>query len=370
MQDRRYDIDWLRVGATFLLFPFHVGKVFDVPPFYHIKNADLSWGLAYFTVFVHQWHMPLFFVLAGWSLHASLASRPSSVVLRERVRRIFVPFLFGCLTWCAGLGYIEKVLMPHQPLSFLEFLPKFYTSLNYFTWGHLWFLIYLFVFTLLYFPLWQRLTRTSRQLVGAKAWHLYLPLPALILLQLVLRIWWPGYQNLYNDWGNFTYYSLMMFFGFLLSRYRALEEAVRRERKRAAVIGIVASTLLIWTYSQRTWSGEVRHLTYYTFGTLAGYALLVALLGYGFTLLNFRNRALDYLAESTLPVYILHQGGIVFLGYIIIHMDAGIARKFALLLPASLTVTLATYHFLVRPFRITRFLFGMKTVPPAANHHT
>ena len=62
---RRYDIDWLRVFATYLLFAFHVSKVFDVSPFYQIKNAELSESLDYFTGFVHLWHMPLFFLLAG-----------------------------------------------------------------------------------------------------------------------------------------------------------------------------------------------------------------------------------------------------------------------------------------------------------------
>ena len=42
---RRPDIDWLRVGATYLLFVFHVGKVFDPAPFYHVRNADLSFAM-------------------------------------------------------------------------------------------------------------------------------------------------------------------------------------------------------------------------------------------------------------------------------------------------------------------------------------
>ena len=37
---RRYDVDWLRVFATYLLFAFHAGKVFDVPPFYPLKNGQ------------------------------------------------------------------------------------------------------------------------------------------------------------------------------------------------------------------------------------------------------------------------------------------------------------------------------------------
>ena len=39
-RNRRPDIDWLRVFATYLLFVFHVGKVFDPAPFYHVRNAD------------------------------------------------------------------------------------------------------------------------------------------------------------------------------------------------------------------------------------------------------------------------------------------------------------------------------------------
>jgi len=129
MNDRRYDIDWLRVFATYLLFPFHVGKVFDVPLFYHIKNNVLSPGLGILTTYIHQWHMPLFFLLAGWSLHASLTLRGPWAVLGERFKRIFIPFVFGCCTLCVGLGYVEYVLMKHVEMSFLEFNPRFFTSL-------------------------------------------------------------------------------------------------------------------------------------------------------------------------------------------------------------------------------------------------
>src|SRR5262245_2967166 len=69
---RRVDVDWLRVFATYLLFPFHAAMVFNPAPFYHVRNADLSMGMLVFTGFVSLWHMPLFFLLAGWSIVASL----------------------------------------------------------------------------------------------------------------------------------------------------------------------------------------------------------------------------------------------------------------------------------------------------------
>src|SRR5215467_1178130 len=92
---RRPDIDWLRVVATYLLFVFHVGKVFDPAPFYHIRNADLSFALLVVCGFIGLWHMPLFFLLAGWSAAASLEARGSRRFLNERVRKLVIPLVAG-----------------------------------------------------------------------------------------------------------------------------------------------------------------------------------------------------------------------------------------------------------------------------------
>ncbi len=362
MNERRFDIDWLRVFATFLLFPFHVGKVYDVPPYYPIKSPDLSPWLGNFTGFIHLWHMPLFFVLAGWSLHASIILRGERVALRERVDRILIPFLAGTATLCLVVGYYERVMMTGQDLSFRQYAPKFFTSLDYFTWSQLWFLIYLFVFTLLWMPLFRRLLAKEGGLVLRHSWHIYRPIPALILMQGILRIWWPGYQNLYNDWANFFYYSTMMTFGFILGSQPAVAEAIQREWRRAAVAGLLLAGLTIWGWSHPDWSGEMRHIAYYVPGTAAGYCLLVGLLGFGREHLNHRSRALDYLAESALPVYVLHQAGIVVPGWYIIHLPLPLYVRVVLLLTVSFVVTMAVYHFLVRPFAITRRLTGMKAL--------
>ena len=56
-----------------------------------------------------------------------------------------------------------------------------------------------------------------------------------------------------------------------------------------------------------------------------------------------------YLVEASLPIYILHQLGIVLPGFFIIRLDTSIAVKFALVLLVAVTSTLAVYHFVVRP---------------------
>ena len=104
---RRPDIDWLRVFAVYLLFVFHVGKVFDPAPFYHIRNADLSFPMLVLCGFIGLWHMPLFFLLAGWSAVASLQTRGQRRFVVERVRKLAIPLLAGSVLLGPPIKYLE-----------------------------------------------------------------------------------------------------------------------------------------------------------------------------------------------------------------------------------------------------------------------
>lgn len=83
-QPRRHDIDWLRIGATFLLFPFHAARPFDHGS-WHVKSPDTATGFDLFVWFIHQFHMPLFFTLAGWSLERFRESALPVYVLHQAV---------------------------------------------------------------------------------------------------------------------------------------------------------------------------------------------------------------------------------------------------------------------------------------------
>ena len=69
--------------------------------------------------------------------------------------------------------------------------------------------------------------------------------------------------------------------------------------------------------------------------------------------------------EASLPIYVLHQLGIVLPGYFIIQLHAGIVAKFALLLPIAVASTMIVYHVVVRPTPILRSLLGMRERRPS-----
>ena len=52
-QERRYDIDALRVIATILLIYFHTAMIFNIWSVFHLKNNDLSIEAAIFVSFLN-----------------------------------------------------------------------------------------------------------------------------------------------------------------------------------------------------------------------------------------------------------------------------------------------------------------------------
>jgi len=385
MASRRADIDWLRVAATYLLFVFHVGKVFDPAPFFHIRNADQSFVLLVVCGFIGLWHMPLFFLLAGWSAASSLQLRGAGAFLRERLHRLGVPLVAGCVLLAPAIKYLElrsgldlnhtglRVAAEHQgairllipgglPVappfdeSFLTFLPTFFTQLDRFTWSHLWFVAYLLTLTVVYVPFFVWLLGRRGKLRSTGAWMLYLPLVPLVVIQLTMREHWPGIYNLYNDWANIAYYSVFLLSGFFLACHPSVEDVVARERKRSLAIGGLATGVLLLGVL-RVFSSPTVLLV----GTaVAGWCFVLALLGIARRYFTATGPALSYLSESAFPVYVLHQAAIVLPGYWVVGLPLGIATKYVLLLLLAVAVTMSTYHWLVRPFAVPRFVLGMR----------
>jgi glucan biosynthesis protein C len=110
-QERRYDLDWLRVLGVLLLVPFHVALIFVLDPksIMYIKDVVNSPALDEAAGFVHMWHMPLLFIISGSATYFALGFRSAGQYLRERFLRLLVPFLFGVLTFVPLTTYIRRI---------------------------------------------------------------------------------------------------------------------------------------------------------------------------------------------------------------------------------------------------------------------
>ena len=364
-QPRRRDIDWLRIGATLLLFPFHSARPFDHQP-WHVKSPDAATGFDVFVWFVHQFHMPLFFTLAGWSLERALRVRAGDEVRRERYARLLVPFLVGVVLLSPPQAYLEAITQKGFTGTFWRFLPRFFTSLEYFSWHHLWFLVYLFTFTMLYLPLLARLARSEADVETIRPRVLYAAIVPFAIVQLALRWRWPGLQNLYDDWANFLWYSLFFVVGFVVARFPAVEERIVAERRRSAwvfVLAVLGMLPLLAALDGRVADPGLGYLLYWPLNATAGVCGVAALLGFGRRLETVSSAGFGYLCDAALPAYVLHQAVIVVLAYRLVHLPLPLMARWVVLTLAAIVTTMSVYHVLVRPIPAVRVALGLRARP-------
>ncbi len=365
---RRYDVDWLRILAVLLLFPYHTARIFDTFDNWYVKNDQLSQALTYLISYANPWHMPLLFLLAGAATCFALRFRSGGQYAVERFKRLLVPFIFGLLVLVPPQSYLGLRNHSNYSGSFLGWYPNFFQGnaadldgyfLGGFTPAHLWFIFYLFVFALVALPLFLFLRSASGQ--KAVGWlAAFCSWPGTILLLAV-----PIYlaNRLIDFHPNPLLYLLFFIYGYLLFADARFEEAIDRHKALALVLGpvlfLVAAYFNItsWPGNPPNWSIQI--LIAYLIG-LAPWLFIIAILGYGRRFLSFSNGFLRYTGLTSYPYYILHQTVIVVIGFYMVQWATSVAVKYALILVAATVVTAALYELLVRHFNVTRFLFGLK----------
>jgi peptidoglycan/LPS O-acetylase OafA/YrhL len=374
--DRQYYIDWLRAGAMFLLLFYHTGRLFNEDN-WHLKNPVQSPGIDTFTSVIDLWQMPLFFLVAGAAVWFSIGSRGAGTFTKERALRLFVPLIFGMLVLVPPQVYLERIFDGDFTGSFLAWYPHTFqgtystdsAATGNLSWHHLWFLAYLFVFSMILLPLFRYFRREDKKpLVEgmanffSKPGAIYLPVIPLIIIDIFLRpIYGYGNQNLVNDWANFLFYILVFFYGFLMVSDSRIMQAVKRHTW-VSLAALAVLIVLVVMMDNGVFGSEFIIGILWPIGT---WLALLIFAGLAMRLINFTNRLLRYANDAVLPVYILHQTLIIILGYFVIQWDWPVAAKYFFIVGCVFVSALAIYE-VVRRNGVTRFLFGIKTRKQAA----
>ncbi|KAM3100841.1 acyltransferase family protein [Phormidesmis sp. 146-35] len=382
---RRYDFDWLRVAATFAVFIFHCLRFFDLDA-WHVKNNQLDAIATTLAEILLQWIMPLFFLLSGTSLYFALQSRTAGQFLRERCMRLLVPLLFGIFVLSPPQVYLERLSNPYHGVapwsrgqfsgSFWEFIPYYFQGWylfgGNFAWMgiHLWYLLTLFLFSLLLLPLFIVIRQgKGRRLLEKSAIVLAKPM-AIFLFGLPIIVLESGLNpatfgvRAAGGWNFFTYFTFLLY-GYLIVQDRRIEQAVYRHLLSAlAIAGLTTPLLLEPTRHLLTGNGTVyASLGYTLITTLKSFncwCWMVTLLSLGRRFLNFNHPALRYMSEASLPFYILHQPIILVIGFCIADWKVGVLMKFMALSSIAFIAIALLYELFVRRINLLRVSFGLK----------
>lgn len=302
--------------------------------------------------------MTLFFVLAGWSTAAAFESRTPREYRAERVRKLLVPLALGSMLLVPGIRWVELQRIDGIDQSFLAFLPTFFTDLNRFSWSHLWFLAYLFAFSVALAPVFRRITRGQHLEAGTR--HLVGFVAILAVAEVALRHTWPGYQNLYNDWANVAQYGLSFTAGFLIGRFPQVDDLVDRNHRVLGLIGLAAALAMIPFWSRHidlTDDAVMPYVAYEALGALVGAGIVAALLGLGRRHLRGGGRISRSGRRYAFPIYVLHQAVAVTVAVHVIDRADTPWLEFAVVLTLATTLSIAAAIAASR-FPILDPLFG------------
>jgi glucan biosynthesis protein C len=374
--ERRHDLDWLRLIAILILLFFHTGMWFN-PWDWHVKNKETSDSFTYWMVWLHFWRMPLLLFISGAGTYMALAKRTPAQFAGERFKRLFIPLLFGMFVIVPPQIYYEHI---QEFKSYADFYPGVFEFVPYpkgsFSWHHLWFICYLFFYSLIAIPFLiflrsQRSANFKQQVLkflGTPAGMLFIPSVFILLTQIILRPYFPEEtHNLLHDWAYFTYYFCFFLFGMLCYSSINIWESIGRNRRHllvASVFILIPFYLIFFHFRgllPLPWNEDLIETTFDVIGIFVSWFCVITVIAYGQHYLNRPHPWLKYFNEGLYPFYILHQTVIIAIGYYICQLSWAIFAKFWTISILTLVGCVGLYLFLIRPFNAMRFVFGLKS---------
>ncbi|WP_299521790.1 acyltransferase family protein [uncultured Lutibacter sp.] len=365
--ERKYFIDWLRIGLIISVFFFHVGMIFR-PEQWHVNSAESFPFLDPIMWWLHLWRMPLLFLVSGVGTFYAIGQRTSWQYLKERFRRLYIPFTFGFFTLVPLMVYVERI---ENYSSFWDYIPHMFDGGPYpvgnISWHHLWFILYLFIISILITPFLNYTKSGHYNMVRGKLINIVSRkmglnwlLPIIILSQVILRQYFPKSTHaLYNDWAFFMYYLLFFLAGFMLFTSGKVINALANNRRLYLYQTIVFTVLL---FSLPSIFGESSIVQDYSRGIsemIISLSCGITAIGYFKSYFNKDHKYRKVLNDAIYPFYLLHQPALIFVGYVILKWNISYGMQAFLITLFSLIFIVTCYAIIIR-VNMLRLVFGMK----------
>jgi glucan biosynthesis protein C len=375
--NRQSYLDWLRMLAIIGVLFFHSAQPFASENNWHIMNNKTSDLFTEFTFWLSRFRMPLLFFISGAVTYFILKKKTVTQFVGLRFQRLIVPLIFGMLVIVPPQVYLERLNQGFKG-NFFDFYPTVFKGEAYpngnTSWHHLWFIAYLFVYDIVAAPLFGWLTSAKAEVFIkkldwlAKGKRIYLlTLPGIVVFSLLV-LKYPQTNDLVHDYTYLPYFFMFFVPGFICIRNPKLMDSIEHTRRTSLLIAFLSIILINYTRWNdiamdkviSDWGSNPLTYLYLSIYPIIAWSWVFALVGYGKKYLNKTHKALPYINQVVYPFYILHQTVIVILAYYVVKTTDNIESKYFFIVTVTFILCIAAFHLLVRPYKITRFLFGMK----------
>lgn len=349
LNQRRYDIDWLRVIAIGLLLIYHIAIGFQ--PWggfigFILSNEPME-SIWIPMSALNVWRIPLLFFVSGMGVCFAMRKRDWKALIKERALRILMPFLFG-IAFIVPLHILIWQRYYDLPLQFMR------------NPAHLWFLGNLFVYVLVLSPLFFYLKKNQGGRIQASLMKLFknplgllvVMVPFVIEATIVNPVSFETYAMTLH---GFFIGLIAFFFGYcFIYAGETFSNTVKKWKW-------LLLALAFGMYLYRLLALELVAPNYLL--SIESNLWIFAVLGIGFTYLNKPSKALSYLSQAVYPIYIIHMAALYLGSLLIFPLDIPVLLQFFLLIIFTAISCLLTYEFLIRRVRFIRPFFGLKIEP-------
>lgn len=371
---RRYDLDWLRIIAFGLLIFYHIG-MFYVTWGWHVKSDHAGHGPEPLMRLLNPWRLDLLFFISGVAARFMIEKASPLSFAWSRFNRLFWPLLFGMVVIVPPQTFLQVTEQFGYHGSYLDFYARYLTHykgwcdaggcLSVPTWNHLWYVVYLLAYCLIFAALWPLLKRMPMDWAKSlPAWvYIAIPLAYYGFGDYVLDPLYPETHAFIGDW--YIHYDSAGFFvmGILVARFDRLFDIASKLRLVSLAAGVAAWFGL--EYLRGLWSaGRISDFYAELIGnpmeSIQAIFMMLALLGFARKYLADADGPLRRtLTEAIFPFYIVHQTIIVVAAYNLNRLHWPVGIEFAVLVAITVTGCWGAY-LIVRAIPVLRPFFGMK----------
>ena len=375
---RRYDLDWLRIIAFGLLILYHIGMFFNTEG-WHAKSLGANDAMEPLMWLSSPWRLPLLFLVSGVAIRFLSDKLGSARFAMDRSWRLFPVILFGMYVVVAPQTYVELRSAGEIAPGLVNFYQGYAFewdgpwSIHTPTWNHLWYVVYLFVYSLLLaplFPLLRRLADSSAMLAAGRLTAsngfaallvILVPLIPLLVIRFTLAPDFPTTHDLFNDWANHARSLTMVLLGYFLAKNDGFWRAIDRILPVAGIITVTAAIFLFWTYSN--WEPAVENQVWLWTARISrivfSWTIILSLVGLARVYLTGDGPVRRYLTEAIFPYYILHQTITVVAGYALSGLGLGVWSEFVLLVVITAGGCAVGFE-IIRRIPLLRPVMGLK----------
>ncbi|EHN15062.1 acyltransferase family protein [Clostridium sporogenes] len=351
---RKYFIDNLRWISILLLFPYHTSMIYNnFGENFYVKGEGVSL-LSNFIRICSPCFMPLLFAIAGISSYYALNRRTPKQYIEERVWKLFIPLISGILLLVPmQTFYAEKFHNGYNGGYFNKYILFFIkeTDLTGYTGGftpaQLWFILYLFIISLIALPIAIKYNN------GRKVPVYKLSLLKILLMFLI--IWLMSFILNIGGKSIGEYFALFII-GYIMLSQDIIQEKLD-ENRWYLFIAFILITILNLLF-ENLWYHSFK-IAYSIFRRFLSWIGILAIMGMGKHYLDFHNKITNYFIKAAFPIYVFHQSWLILVAYYTLNTISFIPLQVIVIMVGSFILTIITYE-VFRRISFTRLLFGIK----------